>query len=253
MNASAEQLAKLLDLTLAKVRELTDARVLTADADGYNPTASVTAYCRHLHGLLKRGGAAGVQTAALDQAKLEADVRIKRAKAEQEEMKLEALGREIRGKPKGELTAEDELTFKPVDTISGIARIVGITQQSLYSAVKGNAEAPKPTEGQKYDARAVLEWYFGWKYARRRPLTLREAELAEAVRLKKAKADLAEGKAVPIDQAQALAMQIYETCYSALMQNAKRYGKDRQKAEESARADFKQCRDALLKITASDS
>lgn len=241
------ELARLLDTSEATVRSLTDSGILVKRDEDYDVSASVTAYCRHLHTRLRSS------QEDLDKAKLEADVRIKRAKAEQEEMKLEALGREIRGKPKGELTAEDELTFKPVDTISGIARIVGITQQSLYSAVKGNAEAPKPTEGQKYDARAVLEWYFGWKYARRRPLTLREAELAEAVRLKKAKADLAEGKAVPIDQAQALAMQIYETCYSAVMQNAKRYGKDRQKAEDSARADFKQCRAALLKITASDS
>lgn len=245
--ATAESLSRLIDVTPARLRQLIDAGVIAADPDGSIPAEpAILAYCRHLHAELKKATGASAQSAALDQQKLEADVKYKQAKARQEELKLEALGQELNAKNNADKDA-DLLPFRPSDTLSGIARILGIAVQTLHRMVKkdGKDTAPPSTDGRHYPTRDVLRWYYVRTAAKDTPLHLREAELREAVRLKRAKADLAEGKAVPIEDALALATQIYETCWQTITQSIRRYAPDPKTATQAARADFQQLRKRL--------
>lgn len=243
---TVDSLARLIDVTPARLRQLIDAGVIVADPDGSIPAESaILAYCRHLHAELKKASGSSGQTAALDQQKLEADVKYKQAKARQEELKLEALGQELR-RTTPEKDA-DLLPFRPSDTLSGIARILGIAVQTLHRMVKkdGKDTAPPSTDGRHYPTRDVLRWYYVRTAAKDTPLHLREAELRETLRLKRAKADLAEGKAVPIEDALALATQIYETCWQTITQSIRRYAPDPKTATQAARADFQQLRKRL--------
>lgn len=245
-HATVDSLARLIDVTPARLRQLIDAGVIAADPDGaIIAEHAILAYCRHLHAQLKKASGNSEQTAALDQQKLEADVKYKQAKARQEELKLEALGQELR-RTTPEKDA-DLLPFRPSDTLSGIARILGIAVQTLHRMVKkdGKDSAPASTDGRHYPTRDVLRWYYVRTAAKDTPVQLREAELREAVRLKRAKADLAEGKAVPIEDALALATQIYETCWQTITQSIRRYAPDPKTATQAARADFQQLRKRL--------
>lgn len=245
--ATVESLSRLIDVTPARLRQLIDAGVIAADPDGSIPAEpAILAYCRHLHAELKKATGISAQSAALDQQKLEADVKYKQAKARQEELKLEALGQELNAKNNADKDA-DLLPFRPSDTLSGIARILGIAVQTLHRMVKkdGKDTAPPSTDGRHYSTRDVLRWYYVRTAAKDTPLHLREAELRETLRLKRAKADLAEGKAVPIEDALALATQIYETCWQTITQSIRRYAPDPKTATQAARADFQQLRKRL--------
>lgn len=245
--ATAESLSRLIDVTPARLRQLIDAGVIAADPDGSIPAEpAILAYCRHLHAELKKATGSSAQSAALDQQKLEADVKYKQAKARQEELKLEALGQELNAKNAADKDA-DLLPFRPSDTLSGIARILGIAVQTLHRMVKkdGKDTAPPSTDGRHYPTRDILRWYYVRTAAKDTPLHLREAELRETLRLKRAKADLAEGKAVPIEDALALATQIYETCWQTITQSIRRYAPDPKTATQAARADFQQLRKRL--------
>lgn len=245
--ATVDSLARLIDVTPARLRQLIDAGVIAADPDGSIPAEpAILAYCRHLHAELKKKTGDSGQTAALDQQKLEADVKYKQAKARQEELKLEALGQELNAKNNADKDA-DLLPFRPSDTLSGIARIIGIAVQTLHRMVKkdGKDTAPPSTDGRHYPTRDVLRWYYVRTAAKDTPIHLREAELRETLRLKRAKADLAEGKAVPIEDALALATQIYETCWQTITQSIRRYAPDPKTATQAARADFQQLRKRL--------
>lgn len=246
--ASADNLARLLDVTPARLRQLIAEGVIAADPDGSIPAEpAILAYCRHLHAALKKASGDSGQTAALDQQKLEADVKYKQARARQEELKLEALGQELNAKAAAPAKDADLLPFRPSDTLSGIARILGIAVQTLHRMVKkdGKDTAPPSTDGRHYPTREVVKWYYLRTAAKDTPLHLREAELRETLRLKRAKADLAEGKAVPIDDALALATQIYETCWQTITQSIRRYAPDPKTATQAARADFQQLRKRL--------
>ena len=247
--ATVDTLARLIDVTPAKLRQLIDQGVIQSDPDGTIPAEpAILAYCRHLHAQLKKASGNSEQTAALDQQKLEADVKYKQARARQEELKLEALGQELNAKATSAPAKDaDLLPFRPSDTLSGIARILGIAVQTLHRMVKkdGKDTAPPSTDGRHYPTREILRWYYVRTATKDAPVQLREAELRETLRLKRAKADLAEGKAVPIDDALALATQIYETCWQTITQSIRRYAPDPKTATQAARADFQQLRKRL--------
>lgn len=252
--ASPESLSRLLDVTPARLRQLVAEGVIIAEEDGsIEAEPAILAYCRHLHAKLKNATGSSEQTAALDQAKLEADVKYRQARARQEELKLEALGQELNAKANTQLDKDaDLLPFRPSDTLSGIARILGIAVQTLHRMVKqdGKDTAPPSTDGKHYPTREVVKWYYVRTATKDAPVHLREAELRESLRLKRAKADLAEGKAVPIEDALAIATQIYETCWQTITQSIRRYAPDVKTATQNARADFQQLRkriDALAR------
>lgn len=249
-----EELCRILDLTPGKLRELCNAGILSQSVTGaFDMKKNVLAYCRFLHAQLAERGidavSARVQPAddepmTLERQKLEADVRIAKAKAEQEEMKLDALGRELRVEKKD----DDVLAFKPVDTITGISKILGISVPSLWKLAHGVASDtfPKTDNGKHYNTREVLQWYYQ-RLTARDTSDLKKQELAEAVRIKRAKADLAEGKAVPVEDALSIAQAVYEACWQTI-EGVCRRGSDEEETEASlrfARGEFQGLRKRL--------
>lgn len=219
---TADEICRILDLTPAKLRELCAGGILTQAVTGaFDMKKNVRAYCQYLHARLAERGVDEVSAKqpptgsplTLERQKLEADVRIAKAKAEQEEMKLDALGRELRV----EKPDEDTLPFKLLDTITGISKILGISVPSLWKLAHGvNADTfPKTENGKHYPTRDVLKWYYQRQTASD-TADLRKQELAEAVRIKRAKADLAEGKAVPVEEALSISQAVYEACWQTI-------------------------------------
>lgn len=252
MFATDLQLAKLLDITPAKVRALAAEGVLAETAQGYDLTPSVTAYCRHLHAQLKSAGAdSKPQAAGLEQKRLEADIRIKTAKAKQEELKLEALGVEIGARKDEDGEARQ---FLELAGISDIAYYIGISQPTLSRMVNVTAkDAPAPVSGRKYNTRALIEWYYLRKADRLAPTNAKAKIAEQEYRIKKTRADILAGTVVTVDYAYTLISQIYATCWAALKNNAKRFAPDKvQDAEKAAKADFAECRRALDKLARTD-
>lgn len=220
-------ICSILDITPEKLQELCAAGILKPSTNGrFDARRTVRAYCTYLHALLAGKGIDAVTASAttreitageavsLERQKLEADVRIARAKAEQEEIKLDALGRDIRGKKED----EDSIAFKPLDTLTGISKLIGISLPALWKLAHGATTGesfPKSENGKHYNTRDVLRWYYQ-RQAARDTADLRKQELEEAVRLKRAKADLAEGKAVPVEDALSVATAVYEACWQTL-------------------------------------
>ena len=137
-------------------------------------------------------------------------------------------------------------------TCTAISRRIGISQPALYKLLHSHADAPKPTVDGKYESNAVVAWYYGIKDRRERPTDLKEQALIQDVRLKKAKADIAEGKAIPREEVEALFMSIYTVVWSALKQNAERYGTNKEEALNNARAAFAEIRQKLQELSSLD-
>lgn len=135
-------------------------------------------------------------------------------------------------------------------TCTAIARRLGIAQPVLYRLLNAKEDAPQPDAAGKYDAKEVSAWYISRKVARAKPASLKEQALAEDVRLKRAKADQAEGKAIPRDEVEELFLRIYNTCWQTILTNAKRYGDNEKEAIENARADFAELRQKLQDLSA---
>lgn len=134
-------------------------------------------------------------------------------------------------------------------TCTAIARRLGIAQPTLYKMLRDNEGTPQPDENGKYDAQEVVQWYHAHKVARAKPTSLKEQALAEDVRLKRAKANIAEGKAIPRDEVEELFLRIYNTCWQTILTNAKRYGENEKEAIENARADFAELRQKLQDLS----
>lgn len=137
-------------------------------------------------------------------------------------------------------------------TCSAIARRLAIAQPTLYKLLRAHDDAPQPDAAGKYDAKEVTAWYLSHKVARAKPASLKEQALAEDVRIKRAKADMAEGKAIPRDEVEELFLRIYNLCWATLLTNAKRYGSDEKEAIENARADFAELRQKLQEFSSVD-
>ena len=253
--ATVENLSRLFDVTPSKIRQLTTDGILTADAEGrYEIPSVITEYVKYLHKSLKEAGASNSKSANLEQRRLEADLRLKTAKAKQEEMKLEALGEELKQNPKGaEVTEKGTVEgLGKRASLHDIATFIGITCQGLAKVMGAYKDAPDKSEDRKYDSRAMLEWYYGKKTLRNVPRTLKEEAIAEDIRAKRIKADILEGRVIKLEVAFNLVNSIYQTCWRVLVSNAKKYGTYAQNAEEGARNDFAECRRQLLELTEAD-
>jgi len=138
---------------------------------------------------------------------------------------------------------------------SDCARRIGITQPALWKALRKHADdpdCPKPDAEGLYDAREVAAWHNRRKVAALAPQSLKDQALAEDVRIKRAKANLAEGKAIPTEAAEELFMRLYTACWECIARNAERYGTDSEKAIADARADFGRLRERIASLSAVD-
>lgn len=226
--ATAEQLAKLFDVTPAKIRDLTQSGVLTQKEGKYPLPKTITDYVRHLQAVIKSAGG-NEKTASLETQRLEAEVRIKKAKAAQEEARL----RQIRsGLPQPELpekTPPDDLM-----TAAEIAKAEGVSRQAVYKQI--NRYGLTPSEGSRYSLTA----YRACRVRADTSKTLEEAkrdDILAATRLKRLRIAEAEGRLISRDLAVDLLASLSQS-YLSSIENVLETKDDQAAAKAQLRADY---------------
>lgn len=225
--ASVEQLARLFDVTPAKIRDLTQSGVLKAQAGAYALPQTITDYVRHLQKIIKNAGG-NEKTASLETQRLEAEVRIKKAKAAQEEARLKAIqaGEPVETPPE-----------KPPDdlmTAAEIARREGITRQAVHNQI--SRYGLQPLEGRKYSLAA-------YRACRQRSDSSKTLEAAKrddilaATRLKQIRISEAEGRLISRDFAVDLLAALSQA-YITSIENVLESKDDQANAKAQLRTDY---------------
>ena len=134
-------------------------------------------------------------------------------------------------------------------TLTACARELGATQQNLYALITRHPdEAPRQRADGKYELAAVRDFYR--IYTRRNAAPLKEQILEQELRLKRVKADEAEGLLIARATVVDILMEADIQLEAALTAMAKKYaGENYGKAIADAKTGFKRWREFLAELS----